>query len=438
MEAKEKTKKKGPDGRGYYYEETDRKGKKVFCWRISLGGRGAENRKTRKAKTAKELDTKVRTLLREIDGNGGKPVDRQKVTTEKRMELWLETSVKPNNAPKTYRSYRQTWENYLAPVVGKVELDKLTPTHLMEVVRAVKAKYGRTGKPLSDRTARYAVDVLLMGVGTKLKAKLLDDDDVRRAMPSSSAVRDRVLTVDEIGEVFGELFRHREIPAKRLRGEVVREARTEAAYRDRYLVAYLLNSGLRISEALGITMDRIDLKEGVIVIDRQLAWVYNDEGERIGHELAKLKTTASERTLPLNGQAIGIIKAQMDLVRMEREAADEGYQMHGLLFPTGTGAPMEARNAFRTLEWVRAAIDKTRRMIDGEDAKPMEKFGLHDLRRSYITHLADAEPRLSYVAMIAGHGNIATTQKHYIWADKLKTREVVQKVGFATPSFVSA
>ncbi|RYG33122.1 site-specific integrase [bacterium] len=423
---KKEIKKKNPDHAGCYFEEI-RKGKLHFCWRISIGVRGDVKQLTRRDQTAKGLGVRVRALIGELNANNMKVGDKQKIKVQDRMNAWLETKVATSREDTTYRSYKQTFVNYIDPVVGHLQVENLQSTHLMQIVMFVR------GKGLAEGTARYAVDVLLMGLGSKIKTKLLDDDNLE--LPSRNAVRERWLSKAEISEVLGELFRIRTVAEKKVKGVVVRPARQEFTHRDRFLIGVILSTGVRINEALGITMDRIDLRAGTLTIDRQLKWRKNKKGARIGWDLGKLKTKASNRVLPLNAEAIELIRAQIAMVRSEADEMGQGYAMNGLLFPTGTGAPTDARNAFRTLECVNKAINKARKMVDGEASKDMPHFGLHDLRRSYLTQLAMNEPTLVLVMMLAGHSNMATTQKHYVYADQARAAEAAKKISFGLPSF---
>ncbi|RYG32153.1 hypothetical protein EON81_21305 [bacterium] len=300
----------------------------------------------------------------------------------------------------------------------------------MRLVEFVKGKTGPKGEPLSDRTARYAVDVLFRMIGSKMKAKIMEDDTLE--LPSASSVRSRRLSADELAEVLTEIFRTTHASEKRVKGELVREARTYYVYRNRYLIAFLINTGLRINEALGLTLDRIDLTPGRerVIIDRQLKWKFDADGHRIGWHLSDLKTDKSQRTLPLNADAIMAIKGMTAMIEEDARLAQSAYQANGLLFASEHGTPTDNRGVFRTLQLATKAINKRRQMIDGDATKELQACGLHDLRRSYLTQMAMIEPRMAVVAYLAGHVSPATTAKHYVFAEADNAIESVAKVGF--------
>lgn len=389
---------------GTFYKE-DRNGTTLFCWKIRLGSEAKPI--VRKRKTQAALTTAVKAVRRELEDTGQLVSASDDPTIKERMIQWLELKVKPNRARKTHASYKQVCDLYIFPAIGKIKLSKLTALHIQQVVAHVQKL------KLSGRTANYAVAVLRSGIGRKVK-NLLDDVE----LPASSAPRDRVLDDEhEIPAFLAECFRERELKTRP--GEMV------AVHRDRFLIAFLLNSGLRINEALGLLNVDFNASKAIVMVSKQLDLQKGGEWT-----LAETKGKKS-REVPLSEHGAAALAGQRQLLAAEKARAGKGYEDNGFLFPTESGRPQNARNVRRSLDAIFAAVNAAR------TEQGLGEFAvctIHDLRRSYGTYLADREERMQVVSALMGHQNANTTLKHYVRARERSKVEAAQKINFGLPS----
>ena len=360
-----------------------------YRWKISLGPRGHEKVITICRQTLKEREDAIKERLRELEETGfiapkdGEPLFRHQ------WNAWLRDKVEPFRARKTYASYKQMGEVYILPVIGNVKASKVTAQHVQQVVASIK-KAG-----LSDRTANYAGTLVFNCLGKRRSQQIREDV----ILPTATKARDRVLDETEVALIWAKMF--------------------EGEYRDRFLIGLILNTGLRISEALGLTRFKISFTDQYIDIDGQLVR-YDDEKGKPAWGIEDPKTTQSTRRLYLNETAMAMVKGQLAMIEQDRAKAGDGYHDYALLFPTEAGRPGSPRNVHRTLQKLVAAIEK--------DGKHIEAFSPHDLRRTYLTWLSDAGNTLQDVKAIAGHASMATTEKHYIWAKERRLRDVSKSV----------
>ena len=71
------------------------------------------------------------------------------------LNYWTEQVVAPDPAmkPKTIEFYRYIVMTHLAPAIGDIALDKLTPVHVQAMLNDKRTSISeRTEKPLSSRT----------------------------------------------------------------------------------------------------------------------------------------------------------------------------------------------------------------------------------------------------------------------------------------------
>lgn len=162
----------------------------------------------------------------------------------------------------------------------------------------------------------------------------------------------------------------------------------DTAYRDRSparglrnwcIVAFLYGTGLRISEMLGLTMDRIEYTDGQPAAVRVVG-----KGDK-------------ERRVPLSPTA------QTALMRWLRERRTHGHLsspwVWSPLSGRGYGQPMKVRTveAMMTATAKRAGLDPA-------------KVSPHKLRHAFATALVEGGRSLDEVRDLLGHESIATTQ----------------------------
>lgn len=143
--------------------------------------------------------------------------------------------------------------------------------------------------------------------------------------------------------------------------------------RDRAMLEILYGCGLRVSELTGLTVDQVNLRQGVV---------------RISGKGGK------ERLVPLGEEAVDW------LVRYMKEARNELLKgkSSDALFP-GNRATAMTRQTF----WHRIKHYSVRAGI----RKPISP---HTLRHAFATHLLNHGADLRVVQMLLGHSDLSTTQ----------------------------
>jgi integrase len=165
--------------------------------------------------------------------------------------------------------------------------------------------------------------------------------------------------------------------------------------RFRALVILMAYAGLRPSEAMGITRDRVDWLKRTIRVDRQLG--------RGGAGLVRPKTDASVRRVPVPDEVLAELSEHVRI-----HEVDDG----GRLFPQTHSTVRRA--------WV-AAI--------GRAGLPAGTR-LHDLRHYYASVLIRAGESVKVVQARLGHASATETLNTYahLWpADEDRTRDAVSR-----------
>ncbi len=147
------------------------------------------------------------------------------------------------------------------------------------------------------------------------------------------------------------------------------------ALRDRAILELLYGSGLRVSEVAGLTLDRVDLERGRVLV---------------------LGKGDKERELPLSDPSREALRAWIGVGRpvMAPEAASNS------LFFNHRGAQVGPRDVRRL---VGRYGDQT---LAGRRVTP------HTLRHSFATHLLEGGADIRAVQELLGHASVATTQRY--------------------------
>ncbi|MFI0481603.1 site-specific tyrosine recombinase XerD [Actinomadura sp. 9N215] len=148
---------------------------------------------------------------------------------------------------------------------------------------------------------------------------------------------------------------------------------TARGLRDRALLELLYGSGARISEAVGLDVDDLDLRDG-------FARVAGKGGKA--------------RVVPIGDYAREAVNAYLVRARPELAAAGRGGPA---LFLNARGGRLSRQGAWMVL---RAAADRAH----------LSEVSPHTLRHSFATHLLDGGADVRVVQELLGHASVTTTQ----------------------------
>lgn len=151
---------------------------------------------------------------------------------------------------------------------------------------------------------------------------------------------------------------------------------TPIGQRDTALLEFLYASGARISEALALSLDTLDLEERSARVD--------GKGGRV-------------RWVPLGGVAVAALSLWMQEGRAVWKARTKS-KTRNLIFLTQQGGVMSRQNAFLRIRKYAEAAGISRAISP------------HQLRHSFATHLLEGGADLRAVQSLLGHADLSTTE----------------------------
>jgi len=310
-------------------------------------------------------------------------------------------AVERGVARNTLLSYRRDLERYLQFLAGagRTEVDQITAADVSEFLAVL-----RTGSPdhppLAASSAARAV-VAARGWHRFLFAEgTVTSDASRDVRPPTPARRlPKALPVSTVAALL-----------EAASGDEPR------GLRDRALLELLYATGARISEAVGLDVDDVDVSGG----GRRAARHSAAEGHpaEVDAEIdqhpgpptlsalsvVRLRGKGSkERLVPVGSYAVAAIQAYLVRGRPALAASRSARGPAGALFLNSRGGRLTRQGAWQVLR------DTAERAgIGGRDGAPA--VSPHTLRHSFATHLLEGGADVRSVQELLGHASVTTTQ----------------------------
>lgn len=277
------------------------------------------------------------------------------------MRAWMsQLQVERGIADNTVLSYTRDLSRYAAYLerAGVQGVQDVRPSHVSGFLQALR-QGDEDNSPLSvSSAARTLAAVRGLHRFLLLEGEAAEDPAADISPPRAAQLLPKAITIDDVERLIS----------------AAAAGTGPAPVRDRALVEVLYSTGARISEAIGLDVDDLDLDAG---------------------EVRLLGKGGKERVVPVGGYAARAVEDY--LVRGRPTLASRGTGTPKL-FLHARGGPMSRQSAWSA---VRAAA--RRADLHGD-------IGPHTLRHSFATHLLDGGADVRVVQELLGHANVTTTQ----------------------------
>lgn len=394
---KSEKKEKRENGAGTIRERTvTRNGKKYTFWEgtITVGtddGSGKQLRRTFTGKSQGEVAKKMRAASNAVDE--GTYFEASKLTLRQWFDTWLSDYCGDKKYATTLQ-YRNMGDNHILPALGAVKLCKLTAPHIQkfynrlakdrqtEIIRDGK-KVLVDQKALSAKTIRNIHGILSKCLNVAIDQGMLKSNPAER-VTIPKVTRKEIQPLTE--------------------GQQKAFLKAISGHRYQNLFAVILFTGLRESEAIGLTWDCFDEKKGTLKVYRQLQKRRESDG---GYVFAPLKNDKT-RNITLSRYVVSILKEQRKQQTADRLKAgefwkgwqDEEERKTGLVFSTELGEHLGIATVWREYK-------KLVEQAGAPDAR------VHDLRHTFAVNGLQNGDDVKTVQENLGHATAAFTLDVY-------------------------
>ena len=390
------------DGR-YRYRYTDRYSKRqaVYAWKLVP---------TDKTPVGKREDLSLREKEKEIekDLNDGINTYLSSSTVNDLIKSYLDLKVKL--AVTTKNNYIHMWEkNIKDSFLGTMRICDVKKSDIQKLYADF-----HTNKKFSTGTIQLYQNLLYPAF------QMAVDDSIIRLNPCRNCMKDYVQ---------GSMS-SKKCPLSRNEQDVLlRFVKNNNFYSDSFtLVAFLLGTGCRISEALGMTWDDINLEEKYISVNHQI--IYKKKGTSIIYFSAPTKTK-KERKIPIQDDLVKVLKQHRQETYFT--SLSSGFEVDGyknFVFINREGKLKTPNTIVRTFHGIRDMYNKEEELNAIEESRELillPNFTPHTLRHTFCTRMAENGIDVKVLQEIMGHANISVTMQVYNHATFERTQKAIEE-----------
>lgn len=290
-------------------------------------------------------------------------------------------------SPNTIRNYRERYYKNVAPAIGKMRVSDVRSIHCQKILNDMKKKNYSAG----------TVYQTYICIGVIFRAAINNDIIFKHPLTGVTVPKGlkrkevRALTLDE----------------HRLFLKQIESSHNKLQYR------FVLQTGLRTGEMIGLTWDCVDFEKREIRVEKQMEFRHQQKMWRASSP----KTVSGFRTVPLTDEAMEILEElyskkdtrkqspELDQVLEYYDSKDlenKCFNMKDLVFINfRTGMPNKS-SSYDTHIY---------KLCSEAGIKP---FGMHVLRHTFATRCIEAGMNPKTLQRILGHASLKTTMDTYV------------------------
>ena len=276
--------------------------------------------------------------------------------------------------PYTVAAYEKQIRVHIKPALGNIKLQELNP-------HTIQRFYNNLSKPTAERPTLSPKTVKsIHGVLHKSMKQAVSVGYIRVNPADNCALprmqRKAVQPLDE--------------------EQTKRFLQAIQGHRFERLYTFTLFTGLREGEVLGLTWEKVNLKDGILLIDQQL----QVEPHKGGKYLLVPVKTGKGRTIVMAPWVVDILKAQRAAQLEARLLAGPAWEDSGLVFTNELGGHLVDNTVYKNFKKIVTSIG-------------MPEVRFHDLRHSYAVAAIRAGDDIKTVQGNLGHATAAFTLDVY-------------------------
>lgn len=280
-------------------------------------------------------------------------------------------------------TYERIWALHVEPTLGRMRLDAIRFSDVKAFFCALRRK------GLSPSTVELANSLVFPTLGLAVRDGLLRSNcavgaltELRRAAGWETPRR-AALTIEQ-QDAFVEFVSSHPVYSRWMP-----------------LFTFMLGTGCRVGEAIGLRWSNVDFDANVIRIDGALSY------GRDGLQLGAPKTPASCRTIPMLNAVRAALRTEQERQRLTGQSAEEIGGVRDYVFLNTHRRP----HCPATVNQLLARIVEAHNRSGAAVCLP--RFTAHILRHTFCTRFCENETNLSAIQHVMGHSGIAVTMDIY-------------------------
>lgn len=301
------------------------------------------------------------------------------------FEYWIgikKKTVRPN----TVRNYTERYRRNIQPLIGKMVLSDVKPLHCQKIFYDMADQDYRTSTIYQTRITLYNM------------FEFAKENEVLLNNPCKRSVKSDMGKPSEKKEALTRENHRRFL-----------EYASGQSYENQY--RFVLQTGLRTGELVGLKWEDVDMQAKVIHIRRSMEYRHSTKEWRIGEP----KSKSGYRSIPLTDEACAILNNQKKKNQEIKEIASEWNEY---VFLCRKGTPIK-NSTYDT------ALFKIC------DKAEIPRFSMHVLRHTFATRCIEGGIKPKTLQMLLGHSNIGITMNLYVHTTEEEKKKEIDLVADA-------
>ena len=288
------------------------------------------------------------------------------------VDAWFDYWIgikKQTVRPNTVRNYSERYERNIRGVIGSKLLTEIKPVHCQKIFSDMAEEGYKT-------TTIYQTRITLFNM-----LEFAKENDVLIVNPCKKSLKSNMGKPSEKKEALTIDVQ------KKFLGAVV-----GYSYENQY--RFVLQTGLRTGEMIGLKWSDIDFKNRTMKIERTMEYRYKVGEWRIGPP----KSQSGYRTVPLTEEAVRILENQR---KKNQSLKIIPMEWKDFVFLCRKGTPVK-NSTYDT------------GLFKYCDRAGIPRFSMHVLRHTFATRCIEAGMKPKTLQKILGHSNIGITMNLYV------------------------
>lgn len=324
-------------------------------------------------------------------------------------------STKSELRSSTYSNYLYTWNHFIRDTFGKKKVKEV--------------KYSDVLFFYSDLINKQGLQInTLENINTVLRPSF------------QLAVRDDIIRKNPIDGAYAEVKKRNGGSRKRKRALTVQQQRAfinyvaenPFFYKWYPFFTFLLGTGCRIGEAIGIRWDDVDLEKRLIDINHSLTYYQRaDDSFKCEFRVSQPKTEAGIRTIPMMKQVYDVLKDEYERQEVEGFCVANVDGMTNFIFTNRFETPHNPAAVNRAIKRIvdaHNAEEEVKAKKEKREPVMIPRFSCHIFRHTFASRFCENETNVKVIQEVMGHADVSTTMNIYAEVNQDVTRASLEKL----------